>query len=142
MERTVAAQPGGFSPLSGPHVDGAYPAALAATCGATLGATVAGLCPLSRYDSPSLALSAAVTDSLFDLPSTAMLNSAQQQLSTDMLGHWVRFMRTGNPNASGSSTWPAYSRGDDRLLQFVPAASTVTAGFAADHQCAVWTPGA
>ncbi|MEK8052703.1 carboxylesterase family protein [Ideonella sp. DXS22W] len=242
VERIIAAQPGGFSPLNGPNVDGAYltatwrdglaaglaakvpvlmgsthdeftafqgqtelrtgaplsasayPAALAATYGAALGATVAGLYPLSRYDSPSLALSAAVTDSLFacgvrqsvrqlaaagnpvwayefndvnapmvlqpavsfaykayhaaeiqylfDLPSTSLLNSAQQQLAADMLGHWVRFMRTGNPNASGSNTWPAYSRSDDRLLQFVPAASTVTAGFAADHQCAVWTPGA
>lgn len=241
VDTLIARQPGGFSPLNGPNVDGtyltatwseglaaglaprlpvligstrdeftafqgqtelrtgtplsaaAYPTALAATYGATLAPAIAALYPLARFDSPSLALSAAVSDSLFacgmrksarqlaaaghavwayefndanapmvlqpavsfaykayhaaevqylfDLPSASLFTATQRQLADEMLDHWVRFMRSGNPNAAGSSRWPAYSAASDRMLQFVPAASTVIDGFASDHQCATWTPG-
>jgi para-nitrobenzyl esterase len=35
-----------------------------------------------------------------------------------MSGYWAAFGRTGNPNAGGGPTWPAYSAKADRLLDF------------------------
>lgn len=80
---------------------------------------------------------------LFDLPSTARLNDAQKALAEEMVGYWSRFVksRVGDPNASGSSSWPRYDVTTEPVLQFRPAGSTVVNDFKAAHKCAVWTPG-
>jgi len=38
-------------------------------------------------------------------------------LSTDMMGYWVRFAATGNPNGGGAVSWPQYDATNDAMLQ-------------------------
>ncbi len=239
IDAIVAKQPGAFSPVNGPIVDGsfqktdiataitsgnynkvpviigaahdeytsfqgqaeltsgtplpaaAYPGALLATFKLpTLANAVAATYPLSAFDSPSLALSAAVGDYLFSCPTRRIakqftaagaklymyefndanapmtlqppvsfpykayhaselqylfdlgskLSTPQQQLASSMLGMWSRFAATGNPNATGDATWPAYDA-QDKLIRFAPSATAVASNFAVDHKCALWTPG-
>ncbi|HXY36381.1 MAG TPA: carboxylesterase family protein, partial [Planctomycetaceae bacterium] len=33
-----------------------------------------------------------------------------------MIGYWIQFAATGNPNREGLPEWPAYNAGDDRCL--------------------------
>ncbi|MBI5255692.1 MAG: carboxylesterase family protein [Burkholderiales bacterium] len=68
------------------------------------------------------------------------LSAAQQALSDTMVGYWTEFARSGNPNAAGTSTWPAYTAAGDQYLSLAPGAVAVTTKFAADHKCAIWTP--
>lgn len=40
----------------------------------------------------------------------------EQALADSMMGYWAEFARSGNPNGSGPSTWPAYDKRDQTLL--------------------------
>jgi para-nitrobenzyl esterase len=40
----------------------------------------------------------------------------ERSLSDSMMGYWSQFARTGNPNAPGTNTWPAYDESDLTLL--------------------------
>ncbi|MEL6109215.1 MAG: carboxylesterase family protein [Planctomycetota bacterium] len=41
---------------------------------------------------------------------------ANQQIADAMIGHWVQFAKTGNPNVDGRLEWPKYNAGEDRHL--------------------------
>ena len=43
---------------------------------------------------------------------------ADRELSGAMVGYWVRFARTGDPNAPGAPPWPAYTSRADQHLTF------------------------
>ena len=43
---------------------------------------------------------------------------ADTTVSDAMGAAWVRFAATGNPNAMGASTWPAFTAANDRYLEF------------------------
>lgn len=74
------------------------------------------------------------------LDTSGGLSASQETLATDMAGYWARFAVSGNPNAAGSSTWPAFDA-SERVLQLAPGASRVITSFATDHKCSEWTPG-
>jgi para-nitrobenzyl esterase len=66
--------------------------------------------------------------------------AAQTALSNQMVGFWSQFAKTGNPNASGSTAWPAYTAANDTYLTLAPNAVATTTAFAAEHNCGIWLP--
>lgn len=59
-----------------------------------------------------------------------------------MVGFWAQFAKTGNPNAAGSSAWPAYTSANDTYLTLAPGAVATSTAFSANHKCSgFWTPG-
>jgi len=44
-----------------------------------------------------------------------MPSAAERALSDAMIGYWVRFANTGDPNGAGAPEWPAYDAGDPAL---------------------------
>jgi para-nitrobenzyl esterase len=70
-------------------------------------------------------------------PPPVALSADQQALSATMVKYWTQFAKTGDPNSSGSPTWPAYTTANDSFLTFdTPAAKVqVTTGFKAAHKC-------
>lgn len=43
--------------------------------------------------------------------------TAEQGFSQDMMGYWIRFAATGNPNGNGAANWPQYDASTDDMLQ-------------------------
>jgi para-nitrobenzyl esterase len=43
---------------------------------------------------------------------------ADRAMGSTMIGYWVAFAKTGNPNGEGRTNWPAYSQQADILLDF------------------------
>jgi para-nitrobenzyl esterase len=74
------------------------------------------------------------------LDTSGGLSASQQTLAADMAGYWARFAVSGNPNATGSTTWPTFGASEE-VLQLAPSANKVTTSFANDHKCSEWTPG-
>jgi para-nitrobenzyl esterase len=76
---------------------------------------------------------------LFDLPSTpVVLTPEQQALGASMRTDWARFAGTGNPS-SRALPWPSFN--GTRVLSLVPLQSQVTTDFATAHHCAFWAAG-
>jgi para-nitrobenzyl esterase len=76
------------------------------------------------------------------IQSGAPFNAAQTALSNQMIAFWSNFAKTGNPNASGTATWPAYNATNDTYLTLAPAAIATTTQISAQHKCTTfWTPG-
>ena len=46
------------------------------------------------------------------------LAPADEATAKAALAYWVAFAKTGNPDGEGRPHWPAYSAGDDRLMNF------------------------
>ncbi|MEY4562630.1 MAG: para-nitrobenzyl esterase [Pseudomonadota bacterium] len=80
---------------------------------------------------------------LFNVPGST-LTTAQQQLANTMVSQWAKFARTGNPALTGGTAWPVFGS-TENVLSLAPtgtgAGTVVVNNFAADHKCAVWTPG-
>ena len=68
------------------------------------------------------------------------LTEDQLQLSEAMTKYWTSFARTGSPNGSDEPFWAAYDSASDAMQSLVPPVPAVETGFAADHQCSLWTP--
>jgi para-nitrobenzyl esterase len=69
---------------------------------------------------------------------TAMpLTADEEALSATMVKYWTQFAKTGDPNATGSANWPAYTAANDTILTLdAPAANVkATTGFKAEHKC-------
>jgi para-nitrobenzyl esterase len=72
----------------------------------------------------------------------APFTAAQTDLSNQMVGFWSQFAKVGNPNASGSTTWPAYTAANDTYLTLAPSAIAPTTQVSTEHNCSTfWTPG-
>jgi len=71
----------------------------------------------------------------------APFTAAQTDLSNKMVAYWAQFAKRGDPNVTGNPNWPAYTRANDTYLTLAPGAIAPTTSFAAEHQCAMWTPG-
>lgn len=48
-------------------------------------------------------------------------NDTDMELSEKVMGYWVNFAKTGNPNGKGLPYWPAYSSKSDLNLEFSDA---------------------
>jgi para-nitrobenzyl esterase len=71
------------------------------------------------------------------------LNSAQAQLSDELVTSWANFARTGNPNRRGNRPWPRYDARKPQssfyFLEDIPALSLRTANqVSEEHQCKLW----
>jgi para-nitrobenzyl esterase len=69
--------------------------------------------------------------------SSMPLSADEQALSATMVKYWTQFAKIGNPNATGSPNWPAYTAANDSILTLdAPAANVqVTTGFKTAHMC-------
>jgi len=72
-----------------------------------------------------------------EVPATP-LNTAQEQLSDNMVRYWIQFARSGNPNSPDTPFWPSYEAATDQIQSLVPPTPEIETGFAADHKCAFW----
>ena len=43
--------------------------------------------------------------------------AAELTFSNDMMGYWIRFAATGNPNGTGATQWLAYDATDENMLE-------------------------
>jgi len=57
--------------------------------------------------------------------SLLLYGRADRRLSAKMMGYWVRFARTGDPNGAGEVKWPPYTPKSDRHLRLD---TTITVG--------------
>ena len=145
----------GWAPSgTGREVEGAEDAADAVAELVTRGATAIKV-SLNAEDGPTPtdselmaicdAAHAAELQYLFTLPNTPQagsLNPAQQRLAATMRRYWTGFAARGIPSATGARPrWPAYSTTNEQFQRLVPPKPTTTAAFAAEHQCAFWSPG-
>jgi para-nitrobenzyl esterase len=74
------------------------------------------------------------------IPAPTPMTAAQVHLSSQMIGFWSRFARTGNPNADDAWwVWPQYGSAADLALSLKPTGVAATNDFAARHQCLFWT---
>lgn len=71
------------------------------------------------------------------------LTTDQQAVSARLVSAWSRFALTGNPNASGSTDWPALGATQSVMSFNADGNALVTdAAFSTTHRCStVWTPG-
>jgi para-nitrobenzyl esterase len=79
---------------------------------------------------------------LFDIGLFTGATPAQAELGDRMIGAWVRFAATGDPNGGGEADWPALT--DDRgadgwYVQSLTSGPWQRAAFTEDHQYAFWT---
>ncbi|WP_353250466.1 carboxylesterase/lipase family protein [Salinisphaera sp. T31B1] len=68
------------------------------------------------------------------------LDDAQAALSADMVSYWTTFAAAGDPNASSTPEWPAYSD-DSRQYLSLELPEPVTKDISAlsdDHHCDLW----
>lgn len=78
---------------------------------------------------------------LFDTTFTQeppLSDPAQVALARQLISYWTQFVRTGNPNAAGLPSWPAYGVGGPVLSLAAGPQKIETAAFAASHQCSFW----
>jgi para-nitrobenzyl esterase len=52
-------------------------------------------------------------------------STADQKVRDAVIGYWIQFAATGNPNKTGLPEWPAYSSTDDRCLVITDEIETV-----------------
>jgi para-nitrobenzyl esterase len=50
---------------------------------------------------------------------------ADQKIRDSVIGYWIQFAATGNPNKTGLPEWPAYTSTDDRCLLITDEIETV-----------------
>ena len=53
---------------------------------------------------------------------------AEVSFSQQMMGYWIRFAATGNPNGNGAVNWPAYDATSENILQ-LDDTPTITNGY-------------
>ena len=71
---------------------------------------------------------------------TPALDANQQALQDEEIAFVTQFARNGDPNATGTPTWPAFNASGD-VMSLQPAGDSelvTTAELAAQHNCAFW----
>lgn len=91
--------------------------------------------PLPAHVRPATA-HGAETFYLFDFPDTPGLSAVQRRLAARIVGYWTRFVRTGDPNGAGSTTWPRLDTAD-RALNLAPE-SVQPINIKNAHHCGLW----
>jgi para-nitrobenzyl esterase len=68
---------------------------------------------------------------------SATFTTEQQQLSDTMIGYWMQFAKTGNPNSAGAPAWSPFSAAPHELQSLVPPAPVAESDSTFDsyHQC-------
>jgi len=74
------------------------------------------------------------------LPGTPALTPAEMNLAAAMVRYWTQFAGSHTPGASGLAYWPRYDVASDSFQSLVPPAPAPERDFAAEHDCAFWTP--
>jgi len=69
------------------------------------------------------------------------LNATETELSDQLVAAWTNFASTGNPNAQGSTLWPAFTTDSPTFLsENIPSSPYPAAQFYVDHKCDFWYP--
>jgi para-nitrobenzyl esterase len=78
---------------------------------------------------------------IFTVPKST-LAADQTALSDQMVKYWANFAKNGDPNGSGSPTWPAYTTAANGILTLAPGSGgiAVTTNFTTDHKCDLIAP--
>ena len=70
------------------------------------------------------------------------LNAKELELSGRLIATWTRFAKTGNPNAAGSTQWPAFAPAGAAMasyfVQDLIAAAKPAASVYKDYNCDIW----
>jgi para-nitrobenzyl esterase len=78
--------------------------------------------------------------SLSNIAYPAVLSPTQQELAASMKQDWTSFARTGSPSSSAGPRWPEFDSTSQQMLSLVPPHPQLETSFAAEHDCAFWTP--
>jgi para-nitrobenzyl esterase len=70
--------------------------------------------------------------------SSVTLTDTQKRLSAQMIAYWTNFARTGNPNPTGTSVWPAWTPLAPAALRLTSAGNLPFTTLETDHQCPFW----
>ena len=73
------------------------------------------------------------------LSDPALFTPAQRTLSDAFSGAWMSFVKTGNPNSTGSA-WKLFATPQGNVQVFTPSGVQESLNFATDHQCEYWLP--
>jgi para-nitrobenzyl esterase len=73
-------------------------------------------------------------------PVAGGLSADELRLSGTMQRYWTNFATRGFPSSHATPFWPRYSNTRPVAESFVPPRPGVETGFAADHNCAFWSP--
>jgi para-nitrobenzyl esterase len=78
---------------------------------------------------------------IFSVPNST-LSTDQKALSDQMVKYWANFAKSGDPNGSGSTMWPAFTTAANGILSLGPGANgiMVTTNFSTDHKCDIIAP--
>jgi para-nitrobenzyl esterase len=69
------------------------------------------------------------------------LDASEAELSDQLVAAWTNFANTGNPNAKGSTLWPAFTTDSPTFLsENIPSSPYPAAQFYVDHKCDFWYP--
>jgi para-nitrobenzyl esterase len=69
------------------------------------------------------------------------LDASETELSDQLIAAWTNFASTGNPNARGSTLWPAFTTDSPTFLsENIPSSPYPAAQFYVDHKCDFWYP--
>lgn len=69
------------------------------------------------------------------------LSGQEVVLSDQIVASWTKFAKTGNPNGSGNSPWPAFTTGSPKFLkQDIPMLIVNEADYRAAYHCNFWDP--
>ncbi len=69
------------------------------------------------------------------------LDASETELSDQLVAAWTNFASTGNPNAQGSTLWPAFTTDSPTFLsENIPSTPYPAAQFYVDHKCDFWYP--
>lgn len=75
---------------------------------------------------------------LFQMGGAPPLTPPQQQLSDQMLSYWSRFVTSGAPDVPDQPAWPALDPERPVRMSLQPGQPSLSADFAARHQCGFW----
>jgi para-nitrobenzyl esterase len=94
--------------------------------------------PAPVFEAPPQLAGAAHTKDLGYLFHQAELTPAQRRISDTMIGYWTHFAATGNPNAKGLPTWPAFSATRPMVLKIEPNGVAADTRLGQRAQCTFW----
>ena len=68
----------------------------------------------------------------------SMFTPAQRRLSDELSAAWINFVKTGDPNAPGTSEWRRFASSNEFVQTAGVTGFQPNMSFASDHRCMLW----